>query len=107
MKKNQADTQIDMEREQQGEQMHVLQPANLPDAPSFPNRLLFAGGGLGGGLVLGLALAMWLEFRDQSIRTEADIVALLELPVLTQVPWVGVEANNGNGKSRSKEKVGV
>lgn len=107
MKKSQADTQIDMEREQQGEQMHVLQPANLPDTPSFPNRLLFAGGGLGGGLVLGLVLAMWLEFRDQSIRTEADIVALLELPVLTQVPWVGAEANNGNGKSRSTEKVGV
>ena len=107
MKKSQAETQIDMEREQQGEQMHVQQPANLPDSPSFPNRILFAGGGLGGGLVLGLALAMWLEFRDQSIRTEADIVALLELPVLTQVPWVGVEANNANGVSRKKEKVGV
>jgi uncharacterized protein involved in exopolysaccharide biosynthesis len=107
MKKSQADTQIDMEREQQGEQMHVLQPANLPDAPSFPNRLLFAGGGLGAGLVLGLVLAMWLEFRDQSIRTEADVMALLELPVLTQVPWVGVEPNNGNGSSRKTDKVGV
>jgi len=104
MDKNRADTQIDMEREQQGEQMHVLQTANLPGAPSFPNRLLFAGGGLGGGLVLGLIIAMALEFRDQSIRTEADITALLELPVLTQVPWVGTEANttNGNGKSRKK-----
>ncbi len=107
MKKSQADTQIDMEREQQGEQMHVLQPANLPGAPSFPNRLLFAGGGLGAGLVLGLALAMWLEFRDQSIRTEADVMALLELPVLTQVPWVGAEIKNGNGKSGKKETVGV
>jgi polysaccharide chain length determinant protein (PEP-CTERM system associated) len=109
MNKNKADEQIDMEREQQGEQMHVLQPASLPDAPSFPNRLLFAGGGFGGGLVLGLVLAMGLEFRDQSVRTEADVVALLELPVLTQVPWVGTEtgANNGNGKSRKKETVGV
>ena len=109
MNKNKADTQIDMEREQQGEQMHVLQPAGLPDSPSFPNRLLFAGGGLGGGLVLGLVFAMWLEFRDQSIRNEADVVALLDLPVLTQVPWVAAEASNGNGtgKSQKKETVGV
>jgi len=109
MNKNKADTQIDMEREQQGEQMHVLQPAGLPDSPSFPNRILFAGGGLGGGLVLGLVLAMWLEFRDQSIRNEADVVALLDLPVLTQVPWVATETSNGNGtgKSQKKETVGV
>jgi len=109
MNKNRADTQIDMEREQQGEQMHVLQPAGLPDSPSFPNRVLFAGGGFGAGLVLGLVLATWLEFRDQSIRNEADVLALLDLPVLTQVPWVGMEASNGNGtsKSRKKETVGV
>jgi capsular polysaccharide biosynthesis protein len=89
--------------------MHVQGPANLPDEPSFPNRWLFAGGGLGGGLVLGLALATWLEFRDKSVRTEADVIALLGLPVLTQVPWVGAEtaASNGNEKSssrRGKEK---
>jgi len=51
--------------------------------------------------VLGLALALWLEFRDQSVRTEADVVALLDLPVLTQVPWVGTESANGNEKSRN------
>jgi capsular polysaccharide biosynthesis protein len=58
---------------------------------------------------LGLVLAMWLEFRDTSVRNEADVVALLDLPVLTQVPWVGTEASNGNGtsKSRKKETVGV
>jgi len=100
-KKAQAEIQFAMEKEQQGEQMHVQGPANLPELPSFPNRLLFAGGGLGGGLVLGLALALWLEFRDQSVRTEADVVALLDLPVLTQVPWVGTESANGNEKSRN------
>ena len=91
-----------MEREQQGEQMRLLNPADLPDAPSFPNRLLFAGGGLGSGLALGLGLAMWLELRDKSVRTESDVIAALELPVLSQVPWVGNEsaAKNGSGKRR-------
>ena len=51
-KKSQAETQNDMEREQQGEQMQVLAPADLPSSPSFPNRLMFAGGGLAGGLSL-------------------------------------------------------
>src|SRR5206468_1681482 len=42
-KKSQSAMQTDMERGQQGEQMRLLNPANLPDAPSFPNRWLFTG----------------------------------------------------------------
>lgn len=87
------------EQEQQGEQMALLNPADLPDSPSFPNRLLFAGGGLGAGLVLGLSLAMWLEFREKCIRTEADAEAAVGLPMLVAVPWVvQAEPENGNGK---------
>jgi polysaccharide chain length determinant protein (PEP-CTERM system associated) len=95
------------EQQQQGEQMALLNPANLPDSPSFPNRPLFAAGGLGAGLVLGLGLALWLELRDKCIRTEADAEAALDLPLLVSVPWVGqAAATNGNGKGRfwSKKK---
>ena len=98
----QSETQTAMEREQQGEQMQLQIPADLPDTPTFPNRLVFAGGGLGAGLVLGLGLAMWLELRDQSVRTEGDVLAGLELPVLSQVPWLGVEAPEKNGSSKRK-----
>ena len=88
------------QQQQQGEQMALLDPATLPDSPSFPNRLLFAGGGLGAGLALGLGLALWLELRDKSIRTQADAEAALDLPMLVAVPWVGVQTvvENGNGK---------
>jgi uncharacterized protein involved in exopolysaccharide biosynthesis len=101
-KKSQSEMQTAMEREQQGEQMHLQIPADLPDSPSFPNRLMFAGGGLGGGLALGIVLGLLLELRDKSLRNEGDVIAALELPVLSQVPWVGVEAagQNGNGKRR-------
>ncbi|MGA9135398.1 MAG: Wzz/FepE/Etk N-terminal domain-containing protein [Candidatus Sulfotelmatobacter sp.] len=83
----------------EGAQMTLLNPASLSDSPSFPNRLLFAGGGLGAGLALGLGLALWLELRDKSIRTQADAELALELPMLVAVPWV-VETvpENGNGK---------
>jgi hypothetical protein len=63
---------------------------------------LFAGGGLAGGLALGLGLALWLELRDTSLRTEADVHAALELSVLSQVPWVGVEEEQKNGNRKRK-----
>jgi len=117
-KKNSADLTVNMNTQSEGERMFALNRADLPDSPSFPNRLLFAAGGLGVGLVLGGGLAMWLELRDNSIRTEADAEAALELPMLVSVPWVGVvAAENGNGKSKflkwkknpdeHKETVGV
>jgi len=86
------------QQQQQGEQMALLDPATLPDSPSFPNRLLFAGGGLGAGLALGLGLALWLELRDKSIRTQADAEAALDLPMLVAVPWV-VQTMPANGNS--------
>jgi capsular polysaccharide biosynthesis protein len=104
-----------MEQEQQGERMRLLNPASVPAAPSFPNRLLFAAAGMGCGLVLGLALGIWNEFRDTSIRTQADAEAALELPMLVAVPWVGVNPDdNGGGRiwsrkqpDKPKETVGV
>jgi polysaccharide chain length determinant protein (PEP-CTERM system associated) len=96
--KSKADLTAKMNLQQQGERMVQLYAASTPEEPSFPNRLLFAGGGLGAGLALGLGLAMWLELRDKSIRTEADAEAALELPLLVSLPWVGETDDNGNGK---------
>ncbi len=105
-KKSQSQMQTDMESKQQGEQMRLLNPANLPEEPSFPNRLFFAGGGLGAGLVVGLGLAMWLEFTDKSIRTEEDAVAVLDLPVMVSIPWIGSQGSEKNlhGESRSRSR---
>jgi len=116
-KKSTSEMATDMERRQQGEQMHLLNQASLPESPSFPNRLLFAAGGLGSGLLIGMVLALWLEMRDKSIRNEADVQASLQMPVLVSLPWVTEEApSNGNGKfwnryksaaEPNNEKVGV
>ena len=56
--------------------------------------------------MLGLALAVWMEFRDKSVRTEADVIALLDLPVLTQVPWVGTTPADGKGSDKSRKRGG-
>lgn len=102
-KKSSAELGASMEHQQQGEQMNILATAGLPDSPSFPNRPIFAAGGFGAGLALGLLLAIWLEFSDRSIRTEKDAAAVMDLPLLISVPWLGDEdeaATNGNGHRR-------
>ncbi len=106
-KKSSADLTVQMNNQSEGERMFALNSAELPEAPSFPNRLLFAAGGLGAGLALGAILAFWLEFRDNSIRTEADAEAVMELPLLVAVPWVGViakESKNGTFWHRKKDE---
>jgi uncharacterized protein involved in exopolysaccharide biosynthesis len=85
-KKNESEMARDLEKRQQGEQFQVMDPANLPEKPNFPNRQYFAGGGLGGGLALGLAIALLLEFRDKAMRTERDVEAFLGVPTLALVP---------------------
>jgi polysaccharide chain length determinant protein (PEP-CTERM system associated) len=88
-KKSTADLTVKMTNQAQGERMFPLNPANLPDSPSFPNRLFFAGAGLGAGLALGLLIGLLVEMTDKSIRTEADAEAALQLPMLVAVPWLG------------------
>jgi len=85
-KRDQSAMASDLEQRQQGEQFRVLDPANLPDQPSFPNRPLFAAGGLVGGLGLGLGLAFMMEMRDTSLRTERDVEFSLHLPVIALIP---------------------
>jgi polysaccharide chain length determinant protein (PEP-CTERM system associated) len=87
-KRNQSAMATDLERHQEGEQFRVLDPANLPDKPSFPDHRLFAMGGFAGGLGLGLCLAFLLEIRDTSLRTERDVELILHLPLLVMIPEI-------------------
>ncbi len=105
-KRSSAGLGTSMENQQEGEQMHIVATAGLPSDPSFPNRPLLAAGGLGVGLALGALIALFLEFSDKSIRTERDAAAILDLPLLISVPWLGEDEEeeaahaNGNGRRR-------
>ena len=100
-KKTESEMSTDLERRQQGEQFRVIDPANLPEKPSFPNSPLFALGGLGGGVALGLGLALVLEMNDKSLRNERDVQAFLKLPTLALLPWI--ETGNGEQKRSCKK----
>lgn len=88
--KTESAIQTDLEHQQQGEQLRLLEPATLPAAPSFPVRWKFAAAGLAVGFAIGMALAFWHEFRDKTLRNEADVLAGLELPTLTSIPFLDV-----------------
>jgi polysaccharide chain length determinant protein (PEP-CTERM system associated) len=90
----------ELNKEQQTEQFVVLDPANWPNTPSFPNRPLFALGGLLGGLALGGGLAFLLEMQNTSLRNERDVESTLHLPVLAMVPAIDpLGSKTGNKKA--------
>jgi polysaccharide chain length determinant protein (PEP-CTERM system associated) len=78
----------DMHHQAETAEFRILDRANLPEGPSFPNPLYFSLGGLAAGLALGLGIIVLREMRDKSIRTEEDIEYFLQLPTLANIPSV-------------------
>src|SRR5580698_511459 len=96
-KKNQSQMGTELELQQQGEQFRIMDDANLPEAPTFPNRTSFALGGLAVGIALGIAVVAFLEFRDKSLRSERDVWAFTKLPTLG---IIALSAGNTSGNGR-------
>jgi len=106
-KQNESEMATDLEKRQQGEQFRVLDPPNLPERPTFPNRPMFAAGGLAGGLAIGLGLIFMLELKENLIRNEKDVAFYLELPILTQIPSIDDAPRRKNAASLSRRKTEV
>ena len=87
-KMNESSMATALEHRQQGEQFMVMDAPNLPDAPIFPNRRVFAAGGLAAGLFAGLLLAGLLEYRDTSLRNESDVWAFTKLSTLAVISYI-------------------
>jgi polysaccharide chain length determinant protein (PEP-CTERM system associated) len=77
---------VDLNRRQMGEQFILIDSAQVPQKPVSPDRLIINIFGLAGGLALGLALVAFLEYRDNTFKTDAELAGLLSLPVLAVVP---------------------
>jgi polysaccharide biosynthesis transport protein len=78
----------------------VIDPADLPAEPYFPQTGLFLG--LSGviGLFLGLGAAFLAEYLDDSLKTTEEVERVCRLPSLGLVPSLSVEAaGRKNGRS--------
>lgn len=74
--------------EQRSERLSLVEPPDLPDRPHWPNRPILIGAGAAAGLVLGLLLALVVEFLGRPMRSPRQIQGL-GLPVLGVVPVLG------------------
>src|SRR5271157_5791847 len=79
-KKDASALATNLQRQQQGEQFRLIDPPSLPDKPSFPDRFKFSLAGLAVGIVLAVVFGAGLEFVDDRIRTERDLVEATALP---------------------------
>lgn len=103
-KRQSAGVAGDLESQQQSEQFKIYDPPSLPDQPSFPKKVVFVGGGLGGGLTLGLGILFLIAASDKSLHNERDVELALKLPVLASVPRLDVAASHTNRTRRLAEK---
>jgi polysaccharide biosynthesis transport protein len=64
----------------------VIEPASLPGRPIGPASAMTVVTAAAIGLVLAAAAALFLDYLDDTVRTEADVAAITDLPVLPGIP---------------------
>jgi succinoglycan biosynthesis transport protein ExoP len=99
-KEDQSKMATSMEHLQQGERFTMLDPPSLPGKPDFPNRLKFCGFGLAVGLALGLIVAGGLELMDDRMYSSKEIIGMLPMAVISEIPEVVTESDRQNAKRR-------
>jgi uncharacterized protein involved in exopolysaccharide biosynthesis len=91
-KNEESKISANLERRQIGEQFKILDSARPAEKPFSPNRPMLNLGGVMGGLLVGLMLAAFLEYRDASFRSQDEVSIVLSLPVLAQIPLIATPA---------------
>jgi len=82
-----------LEKRQIGEQFRILDPPRVPLKPHSPKRIQINLMGTLAGLGLGLLLVGRAGYRDSTLRSEADLLGAIDLPVLVLLPFVTTEAD--------------
>ncbi len=85
-KREDAKVAASMEDRAAGEQFRTLDAARLPEKPISPNRPMIDLMGAAAGLAIGLGLVAFLEYRDNSFRTDEEVLRVLSLPVVAIIP---------------------
>ena len=80
-------SQTDLEGHFNQSDAAVLNPAVPPFMPSSPKLLLNLGIATFAGLLLGIGFALLLEMRDRRVRSDNDLVVVLQVPVLGAISW--------------------
>jgi polysaccharide chain length determinant protein (PEP-CTERM system associated) len=84
-KKFQAQMTTNLEANKNSDAYRIIDEANLPDKPAFPNRVQLMLMGLGAGFVIGLGAAFGRELLDATLSSEDEVVAVVKIPVLVSI----------------------
>jgi succinoglycan biosynthesis transport protein ExoP len=84
--------------------LRIVDPAELPDQPIWPNFKILSFAGFTSGLFLGIAVIMVRERADRSLQQPGDVQLWTKLPELGTIPNASVDGKRRRSKhSRSAE----
>jgi receptor protein-tyrosine kinase len=84
-----------------GDNLVVTAPAVIPDKPVFPNKTLNVAIAFAAGLLVALAIAFLLDYLDQSIKGDEELIGRLGLIPLGHIAHIPV------GKTKRSELVAL
>jgi capsular exopolysaccharide synthesis family protein len=79
-------SEIDVTQKEKVNNIRVVDPATPPAVPVKPNVPITVALGAVGGLVIALGLALFVNFMDDSIKSQDDVETYLRLPFLGYIP---------------------
>lgn len=96
-----------IEEFKQGERFEILTKARPPKEPFWPDLRFFLLMGLAVGGGLGIALVLLLEVFDQSFKSEEQLAAAIDLPIVAVIPdltRVESKSRRRSGSQRQKKR---
>lgn len=86
-----------------GERISVIEQATPPSEPNSPNRPIIAGGGVALGLALALGVFFFLELTNRAIRRPTDLVNGLSIQPIATIPYL--ETTGGKARRRALQTI--
>lgn len=83
-----AETIQVIERTGAGEKLTLIENAQIPSAPTSPNRPVIAAAGMGAGVFLGLGLIALMELMNSAVRRPVELTNKLGLTPLGVIPHI-------------------
>lgn len=99
--------QAEVESDFRPANMRIVQRAEVPIAPVRPNRVLNIGLGLLIGLALGIGMAFFIEYLNNTINTVDEVERILLLPSLGAIPSLETLTRGRKLRGRTSSRVPV